>query len=157
MAGTCLPITIIDHPGIHLVGLTHHGTYQGIGAAFDPVFRAIYESTASPGRCFAIYHDDPSLVPADRLRSFAGVAWSGPVPAGLEELDISAGGAAELLYTGPYAGLLDAYRRLCREWLPASGCEVAGAAFEEYLNDPCTTAPESLQMRIRLPLRRLAD
>ena len=111
--------------------------------------------TAVP-RMFALFLDDPDLVPADRLRSRAcsPVAEGFEPTAPLQETIVRGGLYARLRYRGPYADMKDAYRWLLGVWLPGSGHEADDApVFEAYLNNPQEVPPTDLLTDIHLPLR----
>lgn len=152
-------ITVEPYPRLRLVGLPHRGSYLSIGATFGRVTALAIGAGLVPGpatRCLGVYLDDPETVREADLRSFAGFTLpdARPAPAGLEEMVLDGGEAANLVFTGPYADLHLAYRHLYGTWLPASGREPADVpVFEEYLNDPRSTPPSELRTCIRLPLR----
>jgi effector-binding domain-containing protein len=56
------------------------------------------------------------------------------------------------LHIGPYDQCAGAYEAL-RQWLAENQREATGVAYEVYLNDPLTTAPEALQTQIIFPLK----
>ena len=144
-------------PGFRLFGLPHWGDYNTIVAVFEKVFAlgAAHGLLTPETRDFGIYYDDPGSLPAEELRSFAGIA-VGPDavrPDDFEEADIPAGRAACLLYKGPYADLDRAYHFLFGRWLPQSGYEPANVpAYEEYLNDPKSLPPSEWLTEVCLPL-----
>jgi AraC family transcriptional regulator len=151
------PVDIRSVPATGLIALEHKGPYLAIGATFDLLFaRLATAGRARPGmRLFALFHDDPDLVPAEALRAHAAVAGAGDgiQPAGTEARAIEAGSYAVLTHTGPYATMRAAYRWLYGRWLPESMNEpAAGPLIEEYLNSPRETAPQQLRTRIHLPL-----
>jgi AraC family transcriptional regulator len=150
-------IEIRQLPVIRVAGLYHQGAYQGIGATFERLFAlAAARGLVGPQtRSFGIYHDDPSVTPAEALRAEACLT----VPEGfvadgeLAALEIPGGRHAVLLHVGSYADLPQAYGWL-RQWLPKSGEEASGRpCVEEYLNDPRNTLPSELKTEISLPLR----
>ena len=108
------------------------------------------------GPMIGVYLDDPSSVPLDALRSYAGMS----VPEGalieepLEEIALVGGKHAVLRYVGPYEGLSKAYATLFGSWLPQSG-EVPRDAppYELYENTPMDTAPKDLVTLICVPLQ----
>jgi AraC family transcriptional regulator len=141
-----------------VLGIEHAGSYLAIGRAFDLLFARIAAAgLARPGmRMFALFFDDPDLVPEAQLRSLAAVA--GCAEAGdaidLVRTVIPGGPHATLLHTGPYTTMRAAYRWLYGRWLPASGFEPAGVGVvEQYLNSPRDTAPQALRTRIAVALR----
>ena len=146
-------------PALRLAAIRHVGPYHGIGAAFDRLnaWGAARGLLGPETRFFAIYHDDPAGVPADRLRADAGFT-VGSEAAGGGEVGIvevpAAPRAAVLRFRGPYAALERTYEWLYGEWLPGSGEEPADRpCLEEYVNDPRATPPPELLTDIVLPLR----
>ena len=103
-----------------------------------------------------VYHNDPDISKADDLRCDVCLAIpKGPVAEGAVGVKTIAGGRyAVFVYTGPYAGLGGAYHKICREWLPGSGCELRESpCFEKYLNNPERVPPEKLRTEICLPVK----
>lgn len=151
------PTTIETFGGATLATLAHHGDYQDIGATFDRLFllatsRELIESST---RSFGVYYDDPEQVPAEKLRSRAGIT----VPEGknvdavFEPFALPVTRCAVLEFTGPYSEIETAYHWLFSQWLPASGHETRDfPMWEEYVNDPKTTPAAALKTRIYLPL-----
>jgi AraC family transcriptional regulator len=110
-------------------------------------------------RSIGVYLDDPSAVPAERLRAHAGIviddgfAMAPP----LEPVTVRAGAYAVLRHKGPCADMRAAYDWLFGEWLVRAGHEADDApAFEEYLNNPRDTPPGDLRTDIHLKLREVS-
>lgn len=152
------PVVLRALPEHRLAALAHRGPYAAIGGTFEKLGASVATRGlfGQVGRMIAVYHDDPVLVPPADLRSHAGfevpsdLALAPP----LEELRLSAGRHAVLIFTGPYAGLQTAYDHLFGTWLPQSGeARADGPVFEIYLNTPMDTAPADLVTEICLPLR----
>ena len=109
-----------------------------------------------PGlRMLGIIQDDPEITAPEKLRYDAAlavrddVAPSGEV--GIQE--IGPGEYAAAIHVGPYNTLGETYMRMCGEWLPASGGELASMpAVEFYLNSPMSVSPDQLRTEICLPL-----
>lgn len=56
-------------------------------------------------------------------------------------------------HIGPYDKLGETYAMLCGQWAPRNGYELRSApCFEEYLNEPDSTAPEDLITDVYVPL-----
>lgn len=103
-----------------------------------------------------VYHNDPDISRADDLRcDVCLVIPKGPVAEGAVGAKTVGGGRyAVFVYTGPYTGLGGAYHRICREWLPGSGCELRDSpCFEKYLNNPDRVPAEKLRTEIYLPVK----
>jgi AraC family transcriptional regulator len=150
-------VQVHDRPAITLVGLHHRGPYPEMGGVYQKVAGILTAHSLWPhiqGAIGAAW-DNPDIIPAADLRSFAGfhVGEGFVAPEGLETLQLQGGPHAELLHTGPYEGLRSVYQYLMGEWLPQSGRQHADApTYEVYLNDPTTTAPADLKTLICAPL-----
>jgi AraC family transcriptional regulator len=66
--------------------------------------------------------------------------------------ELPSGKMAICLYTGPYPEIGRAYEELNR-WISEHHFQVAGAAYEMYLNNPNQTPPAKLQTKIVFPLK----
>jgi hypothetical protein len=80
-----------------------------------------------------------------------------PVPAGidgdLEDSELPGGRVAVLRHVGPYDGLPQAFEQL-RDWIAASGEQIAGPGWESYLTDPRTEPDSSSWVTdVYLPVR----
>lgn len=151
-------VKIEDQPDRRLAVIEHRGPYLKIGEAFDKAGSTVMARGMGPhlGAMLGLYFDDPENVPPDELRSAAGFELdeSAEIAPPLEEVRIRGGKHAILTYTGPYAGLAEAYRYLFGEWLGASGeMPREEPPFELYVNNPMDTAPEDLVTLIGVPLK----
>lgn len=151
------PVEIKDIPAVRLAGLHYKGNYMGIGEVFEKVSAMAFARNLWPQTMgmAGLYWDDPKSVPADELRSFAGL-WmqdGADTPEGLEVETLPAGRVAVMHYTGPYAGMQAAYDYLFGVWLPQSGKDMRDLpCFEHYLSDPRNTDPNELRTDICLYL-----
>jgi effector-binding domain-containing protein len=68
----------------------------------------------------------------------------------LEELP--QGKYASCIHKGPYAEIPAAYESLS-QWMQQNGHQSVGVAYEFYLNDPQTTAPQELLTEVRFLLK----
>jgi len=152
------PVSIETFAPIRCASVAHAGTYMQIDHAMSRLFTALatQEILAPDQPMWAIFYDDPDLVPVAALRSRAcspvaeGIALAPPI----EEAFLRGGRYARLRYQGPYADMKGAYRWLLGTWLPQSGYEPDDApVFEAYLNNPQRVAPSELVTDIHLPLR----
>lgn len=151
-------VEIVEAPAMRLAGLPHSGAYMEIGTTFErlgPIAGA--RGLFGPKTLMVgVYFDDPSSVPASKLRSFAGIIVDddATIAAPLEELRIIRGPTAMMRHVGPYSELEGAYKWLYCEWLAQSGREPGDeAAYEVYRNDPRSTAPTDLVTDIHIPLK----
>ncbi|MGX9354971.1 AraC family transcriptional regulator [Roseobacteraceae bacterium S113] len=153
-------IQVTERAPLRMAALPHTGAYPQIGRAFEEVAAVFSARNLWPHSqgMVAVFYDDPSHVDEAVLRSHAGVCVDPAftIPEALEEVVLPGGSHAELLYTGPYTGLQNAYHDLYGRWLPQSAREPgASAPYEIYLNSPQDTAPEELLTRICAPLAPL--
>lgn len=156
------PVTLETTPPQRLIGLPFTGPYLTIGAAFDRLAAEIGALGLWPRTrgLVGVYFDDPASVPAEALRSFAGVlvAEDLPLPEGMQEHRLDGGRHARMAFRGPYAGMGLAYEWLYGSWLAASGEAPRSApCWERYLNTPQSAAPEDLATDIYLPLEDSHD
>lgn len=156
-ASTMFDISIRSIEPAPLVGVPHQGSYMNIGKAFEQLFGTLYaRGQGHPDlRMIGIYLDDPDVVAADKLRSYACVEMDAaqPVQAPLERRTLEGGDYAVLRHKGPYAEMHKAYTWLYAEWLPTSGRKLRDTVmFEEYINNPRDVAPAELLTDIHLPL-----
>jgi AraC family transcriptional regulator len=107
-------------------------------------------------RFIGLYHDDPTSVAEQDLRSDACVTVPGDVAAddGVRIIDLPPTRVAALTFKGPYAELESAYSWLYREWLPTSGEEPDDQPCrEDYLNDCRTLPPSEWLTMVMMPLK----
>jgi AraC family transcriptional regulator len=151
-------VKIETREDMRLAVIAHRGDYMKVGEAFEMAFTTLAARGLGPqiGQMIGVYLDDPSAVPLDALRSFAGaeILGNADIRAPLEALEIEGGTFAVLTYKGHYSGLAKAYAYLFGEWLPASGKVPRDSPpFEVYLNTPQDTAVEDLVTLIYAPLQ----
>jgi AraC family transcriptional regulator len=150
--------TIREISRIAVAVLPHRGDYHEISATFQRLstMAGALGLLGPDTRSFGIYYDDPSVTPAEALRSEACISvpdqWT---PTGeLQRREIREGRYAVALHVGPYAELGHVYTWLYGAWLASSGEEVADApCVEAYLNDARIVPPTELRTEIWLPLR----
>lgn len=150
-------ITLQDRPAYRLAAIAHSGDYMKVNQAFSKAFTVLGARSMLSGDMpmIGVYLDDPTSVPLDDLRAFAGcaVAPDQDIAEPLVEMKLVGGKHAVLRHVGPYEGLSTAYATLFGQWLPQSG-EVPKDAppYEIYENNPSDTAPEDLVTLICVPL-----
>lgn len=155
--GEPMDVDVVSLPPVRLATVAHRGPYPAISQAFQRLGAiAGPAGLFRPGaRMIALYHDDPETTPVADLRSDAAlsVPADATIPERLVEVQIPAGRWARTTHVGPYTALGDAWARLMGDWLPKSGQRVGAApAYEEYLNDPSTTAPADLRTDLYVSL-----
>ncbi len=140
-----------------VVFLRHVGPYNEVGSAWTKLMSwAGMRGLFGPHtRAIGILHDDPDITAPERLRYDAAVTIVGDVkPDGeIGATDFAGGEYAVTRHRGPYERISSTFARLCGEWLPDSGRELASApALEIYLNNPQMAKPEDLLTDACLPL-----
>ena len=148
-----MDVTIKNQPELRVAGIRHIGPYQEIGSEFGRLGGMLKTPPPAGSHMIAIYHDDPAVTPADRLRSDAAITLAGatPAPLGLIEQRLPAGRYAMTVHKGGYEGLPAAWKAL-KEWAAANGHKMAQPGYENYLNSPMTTDQAELLTEIYLRL-----
>ncbi|HYD40040.1 MAG TPA: GyrI-like domain-containing protein [Anaeromyxobacter sp.] len=138
-------ISVEELPAFTVAYVRHVGPYAGDAELFGRLFGRLGHWAGPRGligkdaRWLAMYHDDPEITPAEKLRLSVCLS----VPAGTQgERDVSvteipAGKCAVArfsLHTSEYAA---AWNWLMGEWLPASGYQPDDRpCYEVYLSQP---------------------
>jgi len=144
-----MDVEITHLPELRVATVRHLGPYEEIPEAFERLHQIADEVglASMPGTTMlAIYHDDPSTTPSEKLRSDAAVVVppQEPLPRGLVEQTIPGGDYARAEYVGPYERLGEAWERF-KHSIPQSGKQLGpGPSFEIYRNDPTTVPKEAL-------------
>lgn len=102
-----------------------------------------------------MYHDDPKVTSADKLRTDVCMVMPVlPEPKGeIGTKQIPAGRYATFIYKGSYDHLQAVYDTVYARKIPELGCALRDEpGYERYLNDPCTTKPEDLLTEICIPV-----
>lgn len=102
-----------------------------------------------------IYHDDPKVTPADRLRTDVCMVMPEQVtPKGDVGFKlIPAGRYAIFTYKGSYEHLQAVYDTIYGKYIPEMECTLRNEpSAERYMNDPANTAPEDLLTEIYIPV-----
>ena len=126
-------------PALRLATVRHLGPYQQIGRAFGRVDEIVTRAGLPHRELVGVYYDDPTLTPADQLRSDAGVLIDEGVqlPPGLVEQRVPAGRYARAEHAGSYAGLPGSWGELKRALAAQTGNpNPRGYTFELYRNTP---------------------
>lgn len=147
-----MDVTIANQPELRIAGIRHIGPYNQIGKEFGRL-GGILKGPPPPGsQMIALFHDDPSITPPDKLRSDAALTLpaNAHAPDGLIEQRVPAGRYARAVHKGGYEGLPAAWTALKNEWLPKSGHKMGHPSYEVYLNNPMTTEKSELLTEIYL-------
>ena len=151
-----MDVTIVQQPDLRVAGIRHIGAYDQIGREFSRLGGLLKGPPPAGSQMIAVYHDDPAVTPADRLRSDAALTLPGNThaPDGLIEQHLPPGRYARTVHKGGYEGLPATWNALKNEWLSANGHRMGRPSYEVYLNNPMTTPKEALLTEIYL---RIAD
>ena len=139
------------------IRLTGDYKLNDYGGTWGRLFQFIKEQQLPMGDFspLCIYHDDPKVTPAEKLRT--DVCMVMPVKV-TPKSDVGfkvipAGRYAIFLYKGPYDNLQAVYDTIYGKCLPEMECTLRDeASAERYLNNPCDTAPEELLTEIYIPV-----
>lgn len=137
-------VTVKDFPQTTVVYIRHIGPYQADSELFGHLFGRLFQWAGPRGllgpdtKAMSIYHDDPNLTEAAKLRTdmCITVAPETTVDGEVGKLAIPAGRYAfgRVEVTSEEFG--QAWDAMCGGWLPDSGYEPAdGVSFEIYHND----------------------
>jgi AraC family transcriptional regulator len=137
-----------------LVYLDYTGPYDRMG----DVFARVGEYAAKKGLAgdiVGIYFDDPTQVPAERLKARVGITVpQGTVPDsgfGVEEIP-----AQEVVYAimkGPYDEIAEEYPHIM-QWAKEKGYQMTGPLMEVYLEAGPDVPPQQLVTEVRIPIRK---
>jgi AraC family transcriptional regulator len=138
-------ITLVEQPDLRIAGIRHIGPYMEIGREFGRLGGLLKGPPPAGSQMIAVYHDDPDVTPANRLRSDAALTLSvhNAAPMGLIEQHVPAGKYAKTVHRGGYEGLPDTWKTL-KAWATSNGHKMAHPGYEIYVNNPMTTAKDDL-------------
>jgi len=137
-----LQIGVKELPELQVAYVRHIGPYQGIGAAFGKLmaWAGPRRLLGGPGtKLLAVYHDNPDITEADRLRSSVCVTIPEGTAVGGEigKMTIPGGLFAVAHCEIDKWEFGDAWQSLMGDWLPESGYQPDDRmCYEVYLNDP---------------------
>lgn len=144
-----MKVEIIERPEQTVVALLHVGPYHEIGGAFGKLWKLIMSNGVPAEGSLAIYHDDPTEVPPEKLRSHAcaevDAGFVSPSPE-LEVITIAAGSYAKAVHHGPYSGLGASWQEFIHKITGEMGLHFSSVrpSFEVYVNDCSQVAEEDL-------------
>ena len=152
-----MKIDVREFPDRRVVAMPHRGPYYMIGQVFGAMAQWQRETGIAAGPHVGIFYDDPNVVPADQLRSHAGLLIADDVTIvdpRVEVVTLRSGLYAIATYVGPYDGLPQAWNELYVNWFPTSGYELGdGVSFEIYLDDCTVVPPEQVRTEICISLK----
>jgi len=135
-------VEVKELPELHVAYVRHIGPYQAIGAAFGKLmaWAGPRRLLGGPGtKLLAVYHDNPDITEADRLRSSVCVTIPEGTAVGGEigKMTIPGGLFAVARFEIDKSEFGDAWQALMGGWFPESGYQPDDRmCYEVYLNDP---------------------
>ena len=150
-----MDVKITNQPELRIAGIRHIGPYMEIGREFGRLGGMLKGPPQGGAKMVAVYYDDPTSTPADKLRSDAAITLPGhtSAPMGLIEHRVPAGKYAKAIHNGSYQGLPAAWGAV-REWATKNGHKPANPGYEIYLNTPMDTKEPELKTEIYM---RISD
>lgn len=153
------PLTLepIETGPIRAAFVRHVGSYMDAMQAWERMLAWCTTHGVLAVRPFGLVHDDPDVVPTERLRYDACHPIGDEVSADGEVgiVTLEGGRFVSLTHRGPYEDLPEVYGRIGRAYLEGGLGELGpGPAIEWYLDDPATTPPEDCRTEIWLSSQR---
>jgi len=151
-------VTIENVEPQSVLALRHEGDYCNIDYAFERLLNLVTAKNYIGCECrvFGVYHDDPTIVKTDELRSDACITVTRAVDEAepFHMTETPAGRCAVLEHVGPFAEIDKAYDWVMGTWLPEHNEEPADKpVFMEHLNNPRNTTPDALRTKLYVPLK----
>jgi len=147
---SAITIETIDVKERRILCVRHIGPYQDISQAFTILEDELSTLGIRAEAMLAVYHDNPAEIAQESLRSDAAVQVSEKHHIAIRRLTadrIAAGRFARWIHKGPYSGLHVTWQAGYQA-MHQLGLQSKGVCYEEYLNDPCNTAPQELMTAI---------
>jgi AraC family transcriptional regulator len=151
-------VEIKELPAKRVAFVRHVGPYPDCVPTFERFVAWAYSHRiyiAGRTQIIGVYHDDPEITPADKLRYDCCLT----VDESFTERDdvkvkaLDGGAFAVLTHRGSHDGLAEAYQWLYGAWLPSNGYRLRDAPpFEVYQNVVPRLPPERLVTEIHVPL-----
>ena len=145
-----ITIETIEVKERRILCVRHIGPYQDISQAFTILEDELSTLGIRAEAMLAVYHDNPAEIAQALLRSDAAVQVSEKHHIAIRRLTadrIAAGRFARWIHKGPYSGLHATWQAGYQS-MHQLGLQSKGVCYEEYLNDPCNTAPQALMTAI---------
>ena len=148
---------ILNIDPIEVLCARHTGAYTKCAPAWEKLMTFAYSNNIvnKNTRLFGIGYDNPHLVEESKLRYDACITKDTNIALidGISTTTINGGKYATFLHKGSYETLCDTYNEIFSVWMVENSITMRDTPpFEEYLNDPKTTAPEDLETLIFIPI-----
>ncbi|HMA96121.1 MAG TPA: AraC family transcriptional regulator [Polyangiaceae bacterium] len=157
-------VTVEQVPNMTVAYVRHVGPYAGDDTLFARLYGRLMAWAGPRGllgpntKTLTIYHDNPDLTDADKLR----ISCSVTVPPGTKSegevgiMELPAGKYAKARYEIDPTQYAGAWQWFMSEWMPSSGYQPDdGLCYELYLNDPKQHPQGKHIFEITMPVRPL--
>lgn len=151
---------IIDLEDQSLIYIRHTGDYSSLDfcGAWTKLWGCVKSQKLFTAGIehICVYHDDPKVTEADKLRTDICLVIHKPAqPEGEIGVKTLRGGKyAVFHYQGSYDNLGSVYDTIFGHWLPECGMQLRNVAcYEKYLNNPDKTEPAKLKTEIYVPVQ----
>ena len=139
-----------------VIAMRHVGPYHEIGPVFQRLRAWSDINDVAPGKGLAIFHDDPSATPEEKLRSdacFVVDQYFQINDISVKVVDIPSQCCAVTEHLGSYEGLPSSWKQFM-EWFANSGKQFAegGVIYEFYTNADMQAPPDELKTLLVFPI-----
>ena len=157
-------VEVREEPTFTLAYLRHTGPYQGDSELFGRLFGKLAQWAGPRGllgpdaKLITVYHDNPDLTQADKLRISVGVSVpeDTPVDGEIGKMPILGGTYAFARFELAADEFGDAWDAVFSGWLPESGYQPAdGLCYEHCHNDPEQHPEHKMDVSICVPVKPL--
>lgn len=157
-------IEVREEPAFTVAYVRHTGPYQGDAELFGTLFGRLMTWAGPRGllgpetKIITVYHDDPGVTDADKLRISVGVSVPDdtPVDGEVGTLTIAGGAYAFARFELDVDQYGDAWDAVFSGWLPESGYQPAdGVCYEQYHNDANEHPEHKCDVSICVPVKPL--
>ncbi len=157
-------IEVREEPAFTVAYVRHTGPYQGDGELFGRLFGRLMQWAGPRGllgpetKMVTIYHDDPGVTDAGKLRISVGVSVPDdtPVEGEIGKMTIAGGAYAFARFELDVEQYGDAWDAVFSGWLPESGYQPTdGVCYEQYHNDANEHPEHKCDVSICVPVKLL--
>lgn len=132
------------------------GPYADAGKSMGLLMGWVEKNKIVPaGGPFGVYYDDPTKVKPESTRYELCI----PVPAetkGDKQIKVKQIGPINIvaaIHVGPYDKIGMTYGKLA-QWIASNNFQIAGPAYEFYIDDPIKVPAESLKTKVAFPIKK---
>lgn len=157
-------VEVREEPAFTIAYVRHAGPYQGDAELFGSLFGRLMKWASPRGvvgpetKMVTIYHDDPGVTDADKLRISVGVSvpQSTKVDGEVGKMTLAGGTYAFAKFELDVEQYGEAWDAVFSGWLPESGYQPAdGVCYEQYHNDANEHPEHKCIVSICVPVKPL--